>query len=193
MRRVPKIADLGTHASLRRLTGSTGRWRAGRERLSTGADAGAAAACVTIISFLEFGEAVQRGTSQLDDLVDGFVSRTGATASRYWVLLLTGAIAGLPHGLCAIPEREARVIVATTQSLGYPIVTRDSAIVARTSGDRGRGVRRRWPTTRPASALLEHIGIQKGYRVSYPRTGRPTVTVWVFEFRERRGPILCLI
>lgn len=131
---VPEIAVLDTHALIWWLTGSMGRLGRRARAFIDRVDAGAAVACVAVISLIELGEAVQRGAFQLDEPFDAFVARLEGTPSRYQVVPLTGAIAVRAHALYAIPERGDRLIAATAQELGYPLVTRDPAIVAAIAG-----------------------------------------------------------
>ena len=84
----------------------------------------------TAIALVEIGEAIQRGVFTLSEPFDDFVARLDRTPSRYQLVPLTAAIVCRAHELYAIPERSDRLIAATAQELGCPIVTRDAAIAA---------------------------------------------------------------
>ena len=55
--------------------------------------------------------------------------------SRYRVVPLDTAIVARSHELFAIPERGDRLIAATAQHLGLPLITRDLAIARVIRGD----------------------------------------------------------
>ncbi len=131
---IPRHAVLDTHALLWWIGGrmrSLGRAARGfMERV----DEGNAVAYVPSIVLVELSEAIQRGVFSLGEPFDVFVQRLEHTPSRYRVVPLDASVVARSHGLLAIPERGDRLIAATAQHLGLPLVTRDPAI-ARVIGD----------------------------------------------------------
>jgi PIN domain nuclease of toxin-antitoxin system len=91
---------------------------------------------VPTTALVELSEAVQEGDLSLGEPFAAFVARLELTPSRYQVVPLTAAIVTRAHDLFAIPERGDRLIAATAAALGYPLVTRDPAIVGAVGGDR---------------------------------------------------------
>jgi PIN domain nuclease of toxin-antitoxin system len=83
---------------------------------------------------VELSEAIHRGVFSLGEPFDVFVQRLENTPSRYRVVPLDAAVVARSHGLLSIPERGDRLIAATAQHLGLPLVTRDPNI-ARAIGD----------------------------------------------------------
>ena len=57
------------------------------------------------------------------------------TPSRYRVVPLDVAVVARSHALLTIPERGDRLIAATAQHLGIPLVTRDREIARAIGGD----------------------------------------------------------
>lgn len=132
---IPELAVLDTHALIWWLVGTTSRLGRRARAFLDRVDEGRAVACVPAISLVELGEAIRRGAVQLDEPFDAFVARLEGTPSRYHVVPLTGAVVARAHTLYAIPERGDRLIAATAGVLGYPLVTRDPAIVAAVGGE----------------------------------------------------------
>ena len=126
--KLPRHAVLDTHALLWWLAGrmrSLGRAaRAFVERV----DEGDAVAHVPTVVLVEASEAIRRGVFSLGEPFDVFVQRLENTPSRYRVVPLDAAVVARSHELFAIPERGDRLIAATAQHLGLPLVTRDPAI-----------------------------------------------------------------
>ncbi|MGI9090083.1 MAG: PIN domain-containing protein, partial [Gemmatimonadaceae bacterium] len=92
-------------------------------------DAGRAVMCVPTTALVELSEAVHRGTASMSVSFDAFTATLERTPSRYQVIPLTAAIVARSHTLFAIPECGDRLIGTTAAELGYPIITRDPAIV----------------------------------------------------------------
>jgi len=132
---VPEIAVTDTHALIWWITDQPKRLGRQARRFFEAVDAGRAVVCVPTISLVELSEAVQDGDLSLGEPFAAFVERLELTPSRYQVVPLTAAIAARAHDLFAIPERGDRLIAATAAELGYPLVTRDPAIVDVIGGD----------------------------------------------------------
>ncbi len=134
-RLAPRHAVLDTHALLWWLAGrmrSLGRSaRAFVERV----DAGDAVAHVPSVALAEVSEAIRRGVFSLNEPFETFVQRLENTPSRYRVVPLDAAIVARSHELFAIPERGDRLIAATAQQLGFPLLTRDPEIGRAIGGD----------------------------------------------------------
>jgi len=132
---IPRHAVIDTHALL--------WWLAGRMRslgrVSRGfverVDAGDAVAHVPSIVLVELSEAIRRGVFSLGEPFDVFVQRLENTPSRYRVVPLDVAVVARSHALLTIPERGDRLIAATAQHLGIPLVTRDREIARAIGGD----------------------------------------------------------
>jgi PIN domain nuclease of toxin-antitoxin system len=80
---------------------------------------------VPSLVLVEVSEAVRRGVITLGESFDVFVQRLENTPSRYRVVPLDAAVVARSHELLSIPERGDRLIAATAQHLGLPLVTRD--------------------------------------------------------------------
>jgi PIN domain nuclease of toxin-antitoxin system len=91
-------------------------------------DAGEAVAHIPTMALVELSEAIRRGVFTLGEPFDVFVQRLEHTPSRYRVVPLDAAVVARSHELFAIPERGDRLIAATAQHLGLPLVTRDPEI-----------------------------------------------------------------
>ena len=125
---IPEIAVADTHALIWWMTDQ--RRRLGRQanNFFDRVDGGQAVLCVSAMSLVELGEAVARGGISIPEPFAELVQRLEATPSRYQVASLTPEIVVHAQTLFAIPERGDRLIAATAQALGYPLVTRDPEI-----------------------------------------------------------------
>lgn len=130
-----EIAVADTHALIWWMLGLVQRLGRRARRFFERVDEGAAVVCVSTFTLVEIGESVQAGRMRLPESFDAFVARLDSTPSRYQVVPLTAAIVSRAHELYAIPERGDRLIAATARELGYPLVTRDSAIAAAIDGE----------------------------------------------------------
>jgi PIN domain nuclease of toxin-antitoxin system len=131
----PEIAVTDTHALIWWITDQTKRLGRQARRFFEAVDAGRAVVCVPTITLVELSEAVRDGDLSLGEPFETFVARLELTPSRYQVVPLTAAIVTRAHDLFAIPERGDRLIAATAAELGYPLVTRDPAIIDVIGGD----------------------------------------------------------
>lgn len=132
---VPEIAVVDTHALIWWLCGDARRLGKTARSFTQRVDAGMAVACVPAIALVELSEAVARGRVTLFEPFDAFVRRLDSTPSRYQVVPLSAGVVRRAHDLFAVPERGDRLIAATAQELGVPLVTRDPAL-ARAIGER---------------------------------------------------------
>jgi len=131
----PEIAVVDTHALLWWIDGRAKRLGTRARAFFERVDSGRAVACIPILVLVELSEAIQSGGFTLDEPLATFVARLETTPSRYQVVPLTAAVVTRAHDLFAIPERGDRLIAATAAELGYPLVTRDPAIVRAIAGD----------------------------------------------------------
>lgn len=130
----PRHAVLDTHALVWWLTGRTRSLGRAARSFVERVDGGSAVAHVPILALVEISEAIRRGLISLGEPFDVFVLRLENTPSRYRVVPLDSAVVARSHQLLSIPERGDRLIAATAQHLGLPLVTRDRAI-ARAIGE----------------------------------------------------------
>jgi PIN domain nuclease of toxin-antitoxin system len=131
---VPEIAVTDTHALIWWVTDQTRRLGRRARAFFEEVDAGRAVVCVPTVALVELSEAIQDGDVALGEPFDAFVARLELTPSRYQIVPLTAAMVTRAHDLFAIPERGDRLLAATAAELGYPLVTRDPAIVEAVGG-----------------------------------------------------------
>lgn len=134
----PDIAVTDTHAWIWWLTNQ--RRRVGRRANAffDRVDSGGAVVCVSAMTLVELGEAIQSGRVSLAEPFPRFIERLELTPSRYRIVAVSAAIVLRAQELFAIPERGDRLIAATAAELGYPLITSDSAIAS------AIGARRLW-------------------------------------------------
>lgn len=131
----PRHVVLDTHALLWWLSGRMRSLGRSARRFVERVDEGDAVAHIPAVVLAEVSEAMRRGVFTLGEPFDVFVQRLENTPSRYRVVPLDAAVVMRSHALFDIPERRDRLIAATAQHLGLPLLTRDPEI-ARISGVR---------------------------------------------------------
>lgn len=130
MTRVPEIAVADTHAFIWWIANQRRRLGKRANAFFDRVDAGGAVVCIPVLTLVELDEAIHAGALSLPEPFPRFVERLELTPSRYQLLPLTEAIVVRAHELFMIPERADRLIGATAAAFGYPLITRDPAIVA---------------------------------------------------------------
>lgn len=130
-----EIAVTDTHALIWWITDQRRRLGKQANAFFSRVDAGQAVVCIPTITLVELDEAILDGDLTLGETFPTFVERLETTPSRYQVISLTPAIVIRAHAFFSIPERGDRLIAATAAELGYPLITRDPAIVAAIGGE----------------------------------------------------------
>lgn len=130
VRRVLEIAVTDTHPLVWWLTNQTRRLGRDAHSFFERVESGRAVVCVPATVLVELSEAAHRGAVRFGKPFSAFVESLENTPLRYQVVPLSGAIVARSHTLFGVPERGDRLITATAVELGYPLVTRDSAITS---------------------------------------------------------------
>ncbi len=129
----PRHAVIDTHALIWWMAGRMRSLGRSARRFVERVDEGDAVAHVPAVVLVELSEAIKRGVFTLGEPFDVFLQRLENTPSRYRVVPLDAAVVVRSYTLFDIPERGDRLIAATAQHLGLPLLTRDPEI-ARLSG-----------------------------------------------------------
>ena len=132
---IPRHAVLDTHALLWWLSGRMRLLGRSARRFVERVDEGNAVAYLPSFVLVELSETIGRGVFSLGEPFNVFMQRLENTPSRYRVVPLSAAVVLRSHDLLAIPERGDRLIAATAQHLGLPLITRDQDIARALGGD----------------------------------------------------------